>query len=110
MIYDIKLQNIGGGYAHLDYEESLLIVHVLRRDEIRKYDEEGNLIEQQVVDEPITYAWDTWQRDSKSFFYETDTHIYRYTYPTFWRHLFINDEVVVKIINKETQTEFLIWK
>ena len=43
MIYGIKLLNTGGGYAHLDYEDGLLIVHVLRTDEVRKYDEEGNL-------------------------------------------------------------------
>ena len=108
MIYGIKLLNTGGGYAHLDYEDGLLIVHVLRTDGVRKYDEEGNLVEQQTLDEPITYAWDVWQRDSKSFFYETDTHIYRYTYPSFWRHLFIKNEVVVKIIDKETQKEIIL--
>lgn len=110
MIYDIKLLNTGGGYAHLDYEESLLIVHVLRTDEIRKYDEGGKLIEQQVVDELITYAWDNWQRDSKSFSYETNTHVYRYTYPMFWRYLFIKDEVIVKMTDKETQKEIILWK
>ena len=56
------------------------------------------------------YAWDTWERDSKSFFFETDTHIYRYTYPSLWRGLLFNDEVVVKIIDNETEEEIVLWK
>ena len=47
LIYDIELLNTSGGYAHLDYEEGLLIVHVLRTEEVRNYDENGNLIDQQ---------------------------------------------------------------
>ena len=110
LIYDIELLNTSEGYAHLDYEEGLLIVHVLRTEEVRNYDENGNLIDQQNDSEDPPYAWDTWERDSKSFFFETDTHIYRYTYPSLWRGLLFNDEVVVKIIDNETEEEIVLWK
>jgi hypothetical protein len=110
LIYDTELFNTRGGYAHLDYEDGLLTVYVLRTEEVRKYDENGNLIDQQNDSEDPPYAWDTWERDSRSFFFETDTHIYRYTYPSLWRGLFFNDEVVVKIIDKETKEEIVLWK
>ena len=110
LIYDTELFNTRGGYAHLDYEDGLLTVYVLRTEEVRKYDENGNLIDQQNESEDSPYAWDTWERDSRSFFFETDTHIYRYTYPSLWRGLLFNDEVVVKIIDKETEEEIVLWK
>ena len=110
LIYDTELFNTRGGYAHLDYEDGLLTVYVLRTEEVRKYDENGNLIDQQNGSEDSPYAWDTWERDSRSFFFETDTHIYRYTYPSLWRGLLFNDEVVVKIIDKETEEEIVLWK
>lgn len=110
LIYDTELFNTRGGYAHLDYEDGLLTVYVLRTEEVRKYDENGNLIDQQNDSEDPPYAWDTWERDSRSFFFETDTHIYRYTYPSLWRGLLFNDEVVVKIIDKKTEEEIVLWK
>lgn len=110
LIYDTELFNTRGGYAHLDYEDGLLTVYVLRTEEVRKYDENGNLIDQQNASEDSPYAWDTWERDSRSFFFETDTHIYRYTYPSLWRGLLFNDEVVIKIIDKETEEEIVLWK
>lgn len=110
LIYDTELFNTRGGYAHLDYEDGLLTVYVLRTEEVRKYDENGNLIDQQNESEDSPYAWDTWERDNRSFFFETDTHIYRYTYPSLWRGLLFNDEVVVKIIDKETEEEIVLWK
>ena len=110
LIYDTELFNTRGGYAHLDYEDGLLTVYVLRTEEVRKYDENGNLIDQQNESEDPPYAWDTWERDSRSFFFETDTHIYRYTYPSLWRGLLFNDEVVVKIIDKKTEEEIVLWR
>ena len=110
LIYDTELFNTRGGYAHLDYEDGLLTVYVLRTEEVRKYDENGNLIDQQNASEDSPYAWDTWERDSRSFFFETDTHIYRYTYPSLWRGLLFNDEVVVKIIDKKTEEEIVLWR
>ena len=110
LMYEFKILDTNGGYAHLRYENQVLLVYVLRTYEVRKYDQTGNLIEELPGGKPIPYAWDTWQRDSKSYFYETDTYCYSYTKPSFWRYLFVKDDVVVKITDKETNIKTILEK
>ena len=112
LIYETKLMKTQGGYAYLDYQENKLLVQVLRTDELRYYDESGNLISQQTDTNSIEWEWDDWERDSKSYYYETDTHIYRYTYPRYWTYLFSGGkgEVTFLITEKDTNNDIVVWR
>lgn len=112
LIYETTLTENAGGYAYLDYQENKLLVYVLRTDELHCYDESGNMISRQTDIKSIGRAWNHWERDSKSYYYETDTHIYRYTYPRYWTFLFSGGkgEVTFLITEKDTNNDIVVWR
>ena len=112
LLYETKLTETDGGYAFLDYQGGKLFVQILRTDELWIYDESGELISKQENTKSIERAWEDWNRDSGSYCYETDTHIYCYTYPKYWRYLFSGgrDEIMIRITEKKTQKDIVLWQ
>ena len=113
LLYSVEVDNPSGGSFAVAYVDGRLHVNLIRRNTVLVFDENGEIIQTLEVSEEelqSVYYPDDFSQKWAFRYYETDTHVYKYTHPRFWRFLFVRDEIVLKIEDKESQTEVIIWR
>ncbi len=108
-LYKTELINSGGGYASLEYIAGNLHVKNYRTPDLYVLNEKGEVVLHSTYTE-YKKEWQGWMRTSLAYVYTTDTTIYQYHIPNYWKYICGERNFSIEITDVETQTSKTIWK
>ena len=108
-LYKTELINSGGGYASLEYIEGKLHVKNYRTPDLYVLDEKGEVVLHSTYTE-YKKEWQGWTRTPLAYVFTTDTTIYQYHIPNYWKYIYGERNFSIEITDVETQTSVTIWQ
>lgn len=98
------------GTALLKYYDGRLYVYELRTEIFYSLDDQGEIDDQFAHEySEEMKSWLDWESDSWGYYLSTDTYVYLYRKPNFWRFLIFQRTVDFEITDVESKETIILW-